>query len=161
MRGYFDVLPYIQYGDHEMKDIFRRVIPSRDFENEFVLYEYIVEDGETAESLAYKLYNDVNRHWILLMVNDIIDPYTEWVMSSGELEKYTTEKYGDNNGFHHYEDDTGDIVYDDRASNPALYNLIYVTNINHETALNEEKRSIRVLPFEAVATFEKMFESVI
>jgi hypothetical protein len=161
MKGYFDTFPYIEYGDTKIKDIFRRVRPTEDLDDVFQLYEYIVQDGETPELLAHKKYDDPQRHWIILMINDVIDPYFGWVLSSVELERYTDKKYHDINGFHHYEDEDGGIVYDDRALDPNAYNLIYVTNIQHETALNEAKRSIKMMPFEYISEFEKMFEGKI
>jgi hypothetical protein len=161
MKGYFEAFPYIDYDGHKMKDIFRRVKITDNIDDMFHIYEYIVEDGETPELLSYKIYNDPNKHWVLLLINEIIDPYTEWPMSIDELERYTAMKYHDINGFHHYEDDTGAVVYDNRVDQPNTYNLIYVTNIIHETAVNESKRTVKVMPLKYLSEFETTFEGKI
>jgi hypothetical protein len=82
-------------------------------------------------------------------------------MSIDELERYTAMKYHDINGFHHYEDDTGAVVYDNRVDQPNTYNLIYVTNIIHETAVNESKRTVKVMPLKYLSEFETTFEGKI
>ena len=46
------------------------------------LYDtYDVKNGETPESIAFKLYGDSELHWIIMLVNDITDRYHQWSMS--------------------------------------------------------------------------------
>lgn len=66
-------------------------------ENSVVYYDYIVPEGETPEILADKFYNSPERHWIILMVNNIINPLIDWPMSYNALNKYINSKYSANN----------------------------------------------------------------
>ena len=66
-------------------------------ENSVVYYDYIVPEGETPEILADKFYNSSERHWIILMVNNIINPLLDWPMSYTTLNKYINSKYSANN----------------------------------------------------------------
>jgi hypothetical protein len=66
-------------------------------ENSIVYYDYIVPEGETPEILAEKFYNSSERHWIILMLNDIVNPLTDWPMSSHSLNRYIDTKYSSNN----------------------------------------------------------------
>lgn len=56
-------------------------------------YTYDMSPGETPESLAYKFYQTPQRHWIILLLNDIIDPQYDWYLESNSLGKYINKKY--------------------------------------------------------------------
>ena len=43
--------------------------------NSSVSYEYDVKETDTPEIIAYKIYGDANRSWIILLFNQIINPY--------------------------------------------------------------------------------------
>lgn len=62
--------------------------------NALTFYKYQVTDGETAEIIAHKVYDDSRFHWIICMVNDIIDPQFELPLSMQSLEKNIIRKYG-------------------------------------------------------------------
>ena len=74
----------------------------------FELYD--IRDGETPEILAYQFYGDSNLHWIILHMNDIIDPRFDWPLDTYSLQKYVEGKYANVNGVHHYENASGDTV---------------------------------------------------
>jgi hypothetical protein len=63
-------------------------------ENTGVSYGYDVKDGDTAEILADKLYKDPQRHWIVLMFNNILNPYYEFPMTDKVFENFIINKYG-------------------------------------------------------------------
>ena len=76
---------------------FKTVFNNTFKENSVVYYDYIVSEGETPEILADKIYNSSERHWIILMMNDIINPFLDWPMSYTNLNKYIDSKYSANN----------------------------------------------------------------
>ena len=61
--------------------------------NSSAFYEYVVEDGDTPENIAHKVYGDSNKHWIILMMNNIVDPQIEWALSENSLNRYIEKKY--------------------------------------------------------------------
>ena len=61
--------------------------------NSSAFYEYVVQDNETPEQIAYKVYGNPNKHWIILMMNDIIEPQFDWIMSDNTLNRYIEKKY--------------------------------------------------------------------
>lgn len=65
-------------------------------ENSVVYYDYVISEGETPEILADKFYNSSERHWIILMLNDIVNPLLDWPMSYSNLNKYINSKYSTN-----------------------------------------------------------------
>jgi hypothetical protein len=62
-------------------------------ENTLVFYEYSIKESDTPESIAHKLYGDSERHWIVLLFNDIIDPQWDWPLQTDALNEYVNQKY--------------------------------------------------------------------
>lgn len=74
--------------------------------NPLVYYQYDIQEGDTPEIIAHKYYGDSYRFWIVLFVNQIIDPQWDWPMNSTTFNNYIQNKYQDFNPYsqtHHYE----------------------------------------------------------
>jgi hypothetical protein len=67
-------------------------------ENSNAFYPYSIKDSDTPEIIASKFYNNPERHWIVLMFNDIIDPQYDWPMENRTLMQYIDKKYSANGG---------------------------------------------------------------
>ena len=85
-------------------------------ENTAIAYDYEIKDGDTPEIIAHKLYGDVNRHWIVLLYNNILNPYYEFPLTQDELNTYIQNKYGYDmytamQTIHHYEQQTVQNTY--------------------------------------------------
>ena len=135
--AFFEKLPDLLYaskitksgfGDYtRIKNVFRMYKLSDNAKRHAVqFYKYNIPEGSTPEMVALDIYNSPNFHWVILMVNEIVDVYEGWPKDRDVLEKYTTEKYAPWNidemtqqpfldGSHHYEtlerkDNAGNIV---------------------------------------------------
>jgi len=76
-------------------DIFRRVVLSDEFkQNSAFFEEYEVKGGETPEQISHRFYGTANLHWLVLLINDVIDPRFDWPKSESDLLTITKEKYG-------------------------------------------------------------------
>jgi hypothetical protein len=101
MAKYFNYFPQVPYFNDDEKtsvDVVTNLTFKFKFndafrENSVVYYDYIVPEGETPEILASKIYNSPERHWIILMVNNIINPSNDWPMNGYSLNKYINLKY--------------------------------------------------------------------
>ena len=107
---FFDSMPKIIYdskGNGEVKivtNLLKRVaVRTKIKTNSLILDTYNVKNGETPESIADKLYDDPELHWVVLMINDITDRYHQWPMYEQQFNTYVNEKYGNPDGVHHYE----------------------------------------------------------
>ena len=56
-------------------------------------YDYDITEMQTPQEIAEKVYGDTNLFWIVLMMNDVIDPYYDLGLSSRQLENYVNKKY--------------------------------------------------------------------
>lgn len=65
-------------------------------ENESAFYKYQIKDSDTPEIIASKFYSNPERHWIVLLFNDIIDPQYDWPLESRTLIQYIDKKYSAN-----------------------------------------------------------------
>lgn len=94
----YDKLPRVRYitpqGFKEVSDI----------TTSFRIWQRVVEEGaypidvsvpetDRPEVFSHRVYGDSNMHWILLGLNNITNPYYEWVLSSQAFDNYISEKY--------------------------------------------------------------------
>ena len=61
-------------------------------ENSSAFYKYTIKDSDTPEIIAHKFYDHSERHWIVLLFNDIIDPQYDWPLQSDTLIDYINTK---------------------------------------------------------------------
>lgn len=125
--------------------------------NKWLFTNYIIADHETPESIADKIYSNYSYYWTILLVNNIVNPFTDWVKSGVPFYNWCVVKYQNEldgiYGIHHFVDvNTGDIVddYHDKlfrqlgAGNyPDEYRPI--SNLEYEEIKNNERRFIKLI----------------
>ena len=171
---YFMHFPKVAYdvkGDGvttQMTDITRRARISHNSIIYKASYDYYdVLDTQKPEDIAYDYYGDANLHWIILMVNNINDIYTDWPMSVTRLERYTKSKYDNIDAVHHYEiyQESGDTTVTIELPNDAAQTIpvdaTAITNAEYEEAEVEKKRRIRLIRPEYVDTIREEFRKSI
>jgi hypothetical protein len=65
-------------------------------DNSAAFYKYSIQDSDTPEIIAHKYYDNSERHWIVLMFNDIIDPQYDWPLRYENFINYVDKKYSAN-----------------------------------------------------------------
>ena len=99
MAGYFSYFPDIFVGTgttsdskqeyQKIKNIFRRVKAREDLAKYTEFFEqYSIGDGELPFHIAKEVYGDDELDWVVLLTNNITDPYEDWPRSRRELEQY-------------------------------------------------------------------------
>lgn len=142
-----------------MTDFFRRITLGKDLTNVSVgLTPYVISEGETPEGVAYAYYGSAFYHWVILIVNGIVDVRREWPLDLVEFEEFVADKYVNINAVHHYEDSVTGYIMDYDGLNPSL---VPVTNYEYETEINEAKRPIRLLDPKYLQTFVSTFDALI
>jgi len=175
---YFKQFPTIQYDatgtgqTKDVKNLLRRVAVRQKVKTNALFYDtYDVKQGETPESIADKLYDDPELHWVVLLVNEVTDRYHQWPMSYAQFLQFVNDKYADPNGVHHYEiaQSSGDTTKKIEVyANSALYtgdtdfysNATTVTNIEYEDNRQDELRKIRLLDPKFVSQFVEEYENL-
>ena len=173
----FPIIPYDSVGSYEFKDvtnILKRVaIRSKVKTNTMLFDTYNVKSGETPESIADKLYDDSQLHWIILLVNEVTDRYHDWPLSERQFNSFLNEKYSNPDGIHHYKipQTSGDTTVFTEVYNPDLltdagalsdsdaYNsATAVTNREYEQDRQDRLRKIRLLDPKYVTQFVDEFD---
>jgi hypothetical protein len=62
-------------------------------DNESSYFKYQIKGGETPEQIAYRVYGDPEKHWIILLANQLIDPQFDWALGPSEFDKHIKQKY--------------------------------------------------------------------
>ena len=95
---YFPKTLYYPKLDSKSLDTITNILTRFKFENSFkdnsvTYYEYDIKDSDTPEIIASKFYDSPEKHWAVLLINDIIDPQWEWPMDQRTMIKFIDEKY--------------------------------------------------------------------
>ena len=164
----FPVIPYDSVGNGDFKlvtNLLKRVAVRTKVRTNTALYDtYDVKEGETPEILADMLYNDAEYHWVILLVNNITDRYHQWPKNTNQFIAYINDKYINVDATHHYEISqvSGDttIKIDIGTDNTDYPTASIVTNFEYEEALEDKKRSIRLLDPSYLGTFVAEYEKL-
>ena len=172
--GQFPKMVYDIKGDNNYKvvpNIFRRIkVKNKMRDTVPLLDKYAVQDGETPESLAYKVYGNASYHWIILLLNNIQNRYYDWPLSNIAFNAYINEKYDDINGIHHYEKikSSGKKIGDGPEDfshkiecNSTDAGAGAVTNLEYEIRIQDKKRLIKLLDSKYVEMFIEEFRRLI
>ena len=112
MPRYFNKFPKLLYtkdlNTSLVTNLLLRVDTIKDkLDNMALFYTYDIQEGDTPELIASKYYNDAELHWVVLMFNNIYDPFYDWPMHYQQFQSYIVDKYGDvataMATHHHYE----------------------------------------------------------
>lgn len=145
-------------------DIFRRVGKKDIADNLAFMQEYEIQEGERVEHISHNLYRTTDYYWVILLVNNIIDPYHDWPKTKTELVAFTEQRYGSGNlhKVHHYANTSNENIrvdYDESKFNAGTIKAI--TNIEHEENVNEDKRKIKLPRKEFVGEIAGQFKRLI
>ena len=166
---YFKNFPTIIYDSEgigefkDVKNLLRRVGLRATTRGDVLLFDtYDVKNGETPESIAHKLYGDTELHWVILMINNVVDRYHGWPMSEAQFLQYVNDKYSNADGLHHYEisQSSGDtsIKINIGTDNTDYPTATIITNYEYEREQQDIKRKIRLLDPSLIGDFVDEFK---
>ena len=103
MANYFRNIPNVLYDINgtepnqyrAVTNIMKRVKfrPSV-IENISDYYPYRVREGERPDIVSHQKYGTVAYSYLILLLNDIVDPLFDWPLHTRQFENYIIEKYG-------------------------------------------------------------------
>ncbi len=175
---YFEQFPIIDYNItgvngriKEVVDIWRRVKVRSKIVNQISNYDkYDVQEGDTPESVAFKIYGNADLFWIIMLMNDIFNRYYDWPLDEYNFQQFVKNKYDNAEGIHHYEvtqssghqSSLGPSDYSHKIHvNSDHPGAVSVSNIQYERRLQDEKRQIKILPSQFVNAFIDEFRELI
>jgi hypothetical protein len=76
-------------------NIFQRVnLIAPVMNNVNVYYQYDFKQSDSLETIAHKYYGDVNRFWILMLANNLMDVFYDLPLKDNQFANYLVNKYG-------------------------------------------------------------------
>ena len=164
----FPLIPYDSVGNGQYKlvtNLLKRVALRAKVRTNTLLFDtYNVQEGQTPEMIADKLYGDPNLHWIVMYVNNITDRYHQWPLTTPQFLAFINDKYSNPDGLHHYEitQTSGDttVTIDIGTDNTEHSSATLITNREFEEKRQDTLRSIRLLDPAYVDQFVEEFENL-
>lgn len=151
--SYFTKFPKTTFNGETVLDITRRakIITSiRGLVYDYV--RYTVKEGERPEDIAYFYYDDPQYAWLVLLSNNIVDPYSDWAKSEEDLNEYIKVKYAVQSG------ETGDSVLAWSKNETIDENIVYcasrfndnirINALTYNEAPTSEFQPVRVYDYE-------------
>ena len=104
MSTLFSQLPIINYNGYQVRDLSRRnrVLPPS-ITNPYLFLPYTITDEDRPEDIAYYYYGSTDYTWLVLLANNMIDPYHDWPLKDEDFHKYIIKKYEKLSGLKGYE----------------------------------------------------------
>ena len=114
MTQYFSNFPAVSYklpglpNSLLATDVTKRFV-LRDFYRRAMVdfYRYDVVEGQRPDNVAYEFYAESDLDWLILLPNEMLDPYYEWPRTQYDMNEYLRKKYGSVSNaqatVHHYE----------------------------------------------------------
>tara|TARA_A100001234_G_scaffold66404_1_gene58062 strand:+ start:859 stop:2922 length:2064 start_codon:yes stop_codon:yes gene_type:complete len=116
MASYFSYLPNIELAVRPIqfpwseqqykvaKNIFRRFkINDSAVDTAMYFRKLTVTDADRPDVISQKVYGTSDYDWVILMSNNVINPYFDWPMSQPVLDDYINQKYAAPYEIKHYE----------------------------------------------------------
>ena len=159
---YFNQFPIVKYNltgvnsnTKEVTDIWRNVKVRSKIANNVALFDrFDVPEGDSPETVAYKVYGDQEYFWVVCIMNNIVNRYYDWPLDEYNFQQYVKDKYDNPAGIHHYEKTQssgkqkgqGPSDYSHKIEvNADTAGAQSVSNIEYESRLQDEKRQIKLL----------------
>ena len=187
MSVYFQKFPTVSYGGMKVRDISRRTnFIQSTLANPMLFLPYTIPEGMKAEDVAYHYYGSVDYTWLVLLANNLLDPYTDWPMDYDMFNDYLIAKYSEqanaeyydviawtqndtiteNILFYYKELDTGETI----QVGPETFSSVDAAFVDgfsvmriydHENLVNEAKRNIQLVDYEYKDMITAEFASLI
>lgn len=139
-----------------------------------IYLSYYMRDGDTARSIATRLYEDSEMYWLVYLANNIKDPATQWPKSEEQLSEWVEREYGLVKMYHvkHYVNQYGDIqdihalkAFDKKLNMSdsdviARYSLIPVTYDAYHRDINDRMRNLKLIDPDYADDFKNALEDV-
>jgi len=150
MAKYFNYFPKTFYNTDNKKtsvDVVTNIMARFSFEqslkeNSSAFYPYQIKDGDTPEIIASKYYGNVERHWIVLLFNDIVDPQFDWPLQYKVFNEFLDKKYSEPEYADTANTSVSGLSWAKSQSNIQSYYKVITTTLNSEGVTYTDKIEI-------------------
>jgi hypothetical protein len=161
MAFYFRPFPTIKYRIPNQKksvsvtDITRRFALTSFISNAKVTFDqYLLQDGDRPDTVAYEYYRDQTLDWLVLLANEIHDPYFQWPRTYEQFNSYIKQKYGSleyaQSTNHHYEQiiTPYQVLNDSGTQRIIQEKTLTVDYTTYASLIASERRAVSIYDYE-------------
>jgi len=116
--------------------------------------QYLLQDGDRPDTVAYQYYQDQTLDWLVLLVNEIHDPYFQWPRTYEQFNSYLRDKYGSveytMRTNHHYEQiiRLDNVINDEGTQRIIKEKTLVVDYDTYVTLIDSQRKSISIFEHE-------------
>lgn len=147
--NYFRRFPITQFEGKDVTNLLTTVtFADTSVLKSAIYYDYLIKDGERPDTISKIYYDDSRYDWVILLVNNIYDIYSQWPLDTNQMQNYLIGKYGslqNANQIKHYIDAEGSIIDKYTYDRTPIGEKEFITYSEWEYSLNEDKRRIKIL----------------
>ena len=97
---YFNEFPEIDYNitgqkgkTKKVTDIWRRVkVRSKIADNVSLYDQYDVPEGDSPETIAFKVYGSTDYFWVICLLNNVVNRYHDWPLDEFNFQQFVKDK---------------------------------------------------------------------
>jgi hypothetical protein len=94
MSTFFSTYPKTIINNRLITDLTARAAIRQKYSDRLsIYYPYALQEGDTPEIIAAKYYGDPERHWIVMLANDTINPFFDFALDYQVFDRYLNDKY--------------------------------------------------------------------
>ena len=175
---YFNEFPTTTYNltgvnsdTKQITDIWRRVKVRSKIANNMALYDsFDVPEGDSPETVAYKVYGSTDYFWVVCLLNNVVNRFYDWPLDEYNFQQFVKDKYDNPEAIHHYEktqssgkqkgDGPSDYTHKIEV-NSTEAGAEAVSNIQYERREQDKKRQIKLLSPSYLNEFIDEFRNLI
>lgn len=163
MSEFFSNYPKVYYNIDKQKPVTAKRVVNimnrlkiRDavFKNVLNYYPYQIKQGERPDIISYNYYGSVAYTWLILLANEIFDPFYDWPLWGKEFEKLIITKYGSisaaQTDIHHYEQILRAEIPATADTSKILEKTAIVDSTTYATLGSSEKKAITNYDYEVI-----------
>jgi hypothetical protein len=154
----YGTLPKMSYNGVLIADITHKFNTTKivnTYSNSY--FQLDIREGDSPEAVSLSAYGTIDYWWLVLISNNVIDPFYDWLMSEREVYAYSEKVYDNINDIHHWEDTEYNIYEYDNAE----ATRVPITNIEWEIYKNDTKRRVSLVRPEDLFKIEKELKKLI
>jgi hypothetical protein len=153
MSRYFTNFPTINYQGKEVRNITNRSKIRDDILSDpFIYLPYTISSGEKPETVAQLYYGSVDDTWLVLLANNMTDPYYDWPMSDDEFDQYFIDKYSS------FSKRTGYDVIRWGQNENAKDNIVYYYRIIDKTSSQDGSVNVSYLDLTGIEVTDEQLQ---
>ncbi len=112
----FSIFDRVEYEGVATADIFKNLnYYHKQLADDYDIIQYKIRGDYRPEQIAYELYGDTSLYWMIMLFNERVDPFYDWVQPNETVSDNSEYRYqwiGGNDQVHHHIDERGRWWYD-------------------------------------------------